>query len=78
MKTFTGIPPDSLKHKTLDDTLQQREAFYEAFWRRSLFGLQLLGEQNPRSHLRYVRPTKTRHPRPARNRSSPSAPNDPA
>jgi hypothetical protein len=36
MKTFAGIPHDSLKRKTLDDTPQQREAFYEAFWRRSL------------------------------------------
>ena len=41
MKTFAGFPYDFLKRNTLDDTPEQREAFYEKLWQAGGFGFWL-------------------------------------
>lgn len=46
MKNFAGFPYDFLKRNTLDDTPEQREAFYEKLWQAGGFGFWLATYQD--------------------------------
>ncbi|KAF7512594.1 hypothetical protein GJ744_000855 [Endocarpon pusillum] len=46
MKNFAGFPYDFLKRNTLDDTPEQREAFYEKLWQAGGFGFWLANYQD--------------------------------